>query len=408
MLEKINKNITNICLSLFSLALTYFFLEFFMLRFLFPILPLQSHGSLNKGIKVLPQSSKQSTIPLDYIAIVGDSYAQGFGDWFLNVPKSSNDPFHSAHILNKLTEKDVITFGASGSGSLRGLVTEPISQFEFINSTISYSIDKPDFFLVYFYEGNDLNDNIQDIEQRFKPNYDINRIFEPSYFEKFIEEVVLGKDETYINSQSFGLYKNLFILDFGLNVIKEQVLQLRDKFKNDNSTNSNTEYQKKWKDGKVNEVFIKGNKVKIPDGLQSPALELSKEQIHLAIYVFEQSILYLNKYFKDVPIYIMYIPSPLSCYTISSDSVKIQTSTEAYDTFPSYFIKERSAFISKSIENIAQKNGFVFFDTRKDIQDLASERIIHGPLDWKHFNKEGYTCLAEIIIEKLKKEKFNR
>lgn len=44
-----------------------------------------------------------------------------------------------AHVIQDRTGRDVITFGRGGAGSLRGLVAEPISQFEYLNASLGYT-----------------------------------------------------------------------------------------------------------------------------------------------------------------------------------------------------------------------------------------------------------------------------
>ena len=61
---------------------------FFVLAFgewLFPKfmdkLPLRLYGLVDKKLRILAQSSKKTQFPKEYIAITGDSYAVGAGDW---------------------------------------------------------------------------------------------------------------------------------------------------------------------------------------------------------------------------------------------------------------------------------------------------------------------------------------
>ena len=85
----------------------------------------------------------------------------------------------------------MISFGAAGSGSLRGLVAEPINQYLYINSMLAFSLEQPKKILVYFYAGNDLDINVKKVEYYFKDLYDINQIYHPEYFRNFIEEAIV-------------------------------------------------------------------------------------------------------------------------------------------------------------------------------------------------------------------------
>ena len=68
-----------------ALFVTTLFLMLVLGEWLFPKilvkLPLRLYGSIDKNLRILAQSSKKSTLPHEYIAIVGDSYAVGAGDW---------------------------------------------------------------------------------------------------------------------------------------------------------------------------------------------------------------------------------------------------------------------------------------------------------------------------------------
>jgi hypothetical protein len=153
-----------------SVVLTYLFLELVGFRFLLPQLPLKLHVYLPREIRVLAQPSKRSTIPRDYIALVGDSYAYGYGDWLLETDGRFNRGFHSADVIHRATGRDVITFGAAGAGSLTGLVSAPIGRLRYLQASWLYVLAEPSVIVVYFYSGNDFDDNLTDLQLRFHPN----------------------------------------------------------------------------------------------------------------------------------------------------------------------------------------------------------------------------------------------
>ena len=67
-----------------------------------------------------------------YIALTGDSYAVGAGDWLIKAQRSSffELPDYSvAHLIHKKTGIDVVSFGRAGAGSFDGIWLEPVSQF---------------------------------------------------------------------------------------------------------------------------------------------------------------------------------------------------------------------------------------------------------------------------------------
>ena len=110
-----------------------------ILELIFPftinMFPLKLHSILGRGVDIFGQTSKNSVIPKDYLAIIGDSYALGLGDWKREQVERSfiwSPPFQSGHILYKKTGQDVVTFGKMGSGSIPPVV-ETISIFDYID-----------------------------------------------------------------------------------------------------------------------------------------------------------------------------------------------------------------------------------------------------------------------------------
>jgi len=150
-----------------ALLLATIFFIFILGEWLFPKilgkLPLRLYGSIDKNLRILAQSSKKSTFPHEYIAIVGDSIAVGSGDWLEEVRKNSflGSPRYSpAHLINEKTGIDVVSFGQGGVGSFGGIWKEPITQFLYINSVKNYQLSPPKYLLIFFSESGDIYDNV--------------------------------------------------------------------------------------------------------------------------------------------------------------------------------------------------------------------------------------------------------
>jgi hypothetical protein len=88
-------------------------------------IPLRLHGDLPEDVGVFAQSSKSGVVPRDPVLLLGDSYAQGEGDWVLEADPNRNGPFHSAHVINRLIGRDVVTLGVAGAGSAEGIAAIP-------------------------------------------------------------------------------------------------------------------------------------------------------------------------------------------------------------------------------------------------------------------------------------------
>jgi len=81
--------------------------------------PLRLQGNLPEDIRIFAQSSKAGVVPRDPVLLLGDSHAQGIGDWLLETNPNRNGAFHSAHIINWLSGRDVVTLGRGAQAPLR-------------------------------------------------------------------------------------------------------------------------------------------------------------------------------------------------------------------------------------------------------------------------------------------------
>ena len=403
--KKTKSKLLNYGLLLFFLSSTYLLLEVLTAAFL-PNMPLRLQGYLPRAIGILAQSSKNGLKPKIYVALCGDSNAVGLGEWFKSVNKWKNPDFGSQHILHKKTGSDVITFGQSGVGSLGGMVASPINGFRYLDSTSFFRIDKPEIILAYFFEGNDINNNIEEIELRFreKEKYDMKKLYDKAYFRKFIKEVIIDKDRAYAEEiKSFRWYDNLVFLKFMRNMISsdlEKIMGKRMKNIEGDEENPGKVKDRKWDlaEEQINRVLVNGKEVAVPGRLQSPALELNEKEIELSLYVFEQSLDYMRQFFNGSKIFVVYIPSPLSSYDLASDKVSIQTYHGRDTIYKAGDVAKNNYLISSRIKKIAEDNDCVFINTTEAIRNASRKKLLHGPKEWKHFNKDGYTAFTEAII----------
>jgi len=144
--------------------------------------------------------------------------------------------------------------------------------------------------------------------------------------------------------------------------------------------------------------------VDLPDALQAPALDLTDAEVDLALYVFEQSFAYLAEHFPDSRIGVVYIPSPLTSYAITSPTVHIQVQQENVSraVYPAETLGERSDRICAAVGATAQRGGAAFVDLRPLLWAASVERFVHGPRDWKHLNPDGQQVLADGAVEALR------
>lgn len=392
------RKLANLVLLASVIAATFLVLEYFLENYLITKTPVKLHFSLPTALAVLAQSSKTGRIPEKYIAIVGDSYAQGKGDWLFEIDANTNDAFHSAHVLQKLSGRDVISFGKGGASNIKGWVREPVAKYRFIHDKIDESFAQPEIILAYFYAGNDLVDNVMDMRESFIPRYGEVALEDDMAWTEFFE--------TSIEGSRVGPYSSMNS-NFGwLPRATFKVLQKELKPKKAGDELGDIRIKKA---GKVNSVLIKGKEVNIPDKLQSPALELSQSETDQAFLVFTKSLEYLKSYFNESRVVVVYIPSVIESYSWMSKEVSIinpikKDGERVEEIRASSGLAQRSDEIAGRVKTITESLGLMFIDTRSDIRAVSARRIIHGPIDWAHFNRPGYEALAQSIISGLTRQ----
>ncbi len=95
----------------------------------------------------------------------------------------------------------------------------------------------------------------------------------------------------------------------------------------------------------------------------------------------------------------------LSAYGLVSD--KVSLAVMPYNS-PRYQIVRdakavpaRSDEICRLIQAEAARVGVGFLDARPAMRAASAKAPLHGPRDWDHFNRHGYTTLAETLAKAL-------
>ena len=395
-----------------ALLLTSFLLMLVLGEWLFPKflekLPLRLYGSIDKNLRILAQSSKKSLLPNEYIAITGDSYAIGVGDWLAEVRKKSflgSPDYSPAHMLYKKTGIDVVSFGQGGVGSFRGIWKETITQFLYINSIKDYHLSPPKYLLVFFYEGNDIYNNFALVTEFQSTEKEIEDKTKLARFDDFLN---VKHKEVQSGNYERSFWKNMLFTRSILNGISNLVEEL---------TASN-KYQKvyfSYPKTPINVALIDEKKVPLPMHLQAPPVlylnEFEKKEgltdktLEEGVYVFKKSLAQLVVFFPKSEIKIVYIPSPLSSYTIISPIVSYRGWMQVNNFIEATVIKKRHMELCKTIQSITLAHNISFINTTKSLKEAGSKEFIHGPIDWDHFNKRGYEALSTDIAEVFLKPK---
>ena len=341
----------------------------------------------------------------EYVAILGDSYSLGVGDSYLN----GTHDYSFAHHLYKNDIKNYLNFGRAGYGSISA-VSNLIMIHKLTNlPNLIEDLEKPKSIIFVFYEGNDLEENIFEYNLLSKSNDNvsdfvsrrINENVKLSNMDKFTNIFPIFAFLKKIYSHLGTLLKKIV----NINDINEVGSLISDRIKKLFGYTIVLDSPKVDPLTYVNSI-INNNKIDDIQPLQSAAVILNEKQTVIALEVFFESIKYLKSWSQTDNITILYIPSPISAYTWDEpityefknpvDGVigKINKTTNKKN-------RENSIFIRDKINYFSKENNFQFLDTTNFVIEKSKETILHGPLDWRHFNYEGYKNVSNYVIENI-------
>lgn len=380
-----------------SVVCTLLAVEFLLFPLLLRQLPLRLHVYLHDGIRPLAQSSKAGVAPRDWIALVGDSYAQGRGDWLLEVDADRNPPFHSAHVIRDLTGRDVVSLARGGAGSLRGLVAEPLERLAYLRASPRFRVEPPRVLIAYFYEGNDLRDTLLELAVLFglqrgdldsdSPIYDVER------FRSVVEAKLVGPLRARAEARQL---RDVFpFLDFVRTLLAASLGRPRReiaRFEDDLLG----ERTRRGSSGKaVNVLRVAGAELPVSEALQGPMPDLSEAETRAALHGFEQSLRWLVAELPEARSCVVFVPSPASSYEVASATLWIQ-GVDGPRAFAARAIAARNEELRRRLGEIALRSADAFVDATPELRRAATREVLHGPRDWWHFNRRGYQVLGSV------------
>lgn len=367
------KNIAvNLGLALISLAFSYAVLGAFLLVY-GPIVTWKPFNKFPTAATIPWQPSGPSNNGQPYIAVFGDSYAAGLGDW--NVSRASRtEPYYSGDVISRELGMPVLSFGKNGAGSVRALVTNPGSIMNAESCILLQSPSPPKSLVVYVYEGNDFDNNVRNLNIPRDGKLDGQKI----------TDYIQAQAHSVENVPCYEYVKHIVI-----NLVGGYVKILFSR-----------EYTPDKSTGQA--VMFDVKKGYIPSGLQGPALELDGPVLDTSLEVLNQSLEHLTRRFKDTPVLVVHVPSVLTPYQFVEETVTFQPYHSGNPVRKTGEVYRASDNLCVRIQGLALSKGLSFLDARPDLKEAAAKREIHGPLDWKHLNREGQTTLGLTVARSIK------
>jgi len=302
------------------------------------------------------------------IVVLGDSFGAGQGTEFLN-----DEPLYG--FVRKVARKSPNTFYvfARGGYGNSSSFNEWLHCSRFLTNYTTVDIPKdPEIFLLVFYGGNDLNNNIvepynkqSDFSFRrklrlFLPIFDLIRKI-PRY------ELVRKLPQSVVDKliRLFGFETNETIIHHP----------------NEESKPRN----------------YLSNGIPINVYPQSAAVELDYMRKKEALGTLFSVLKAIKEDHKNSSIQILYLPAVATSYSWK-EPLRVQTYHTSDKFFETTNINNTrsSKFIRKTIKRFCSENKICSFcDTSLAINIISDWELLHGPKDWKHFNKKGYEIVSE-------------
>jgi len=369
--------LVNWSIALASTIVSYLIIEAFFFRVFFPAADASVRPHLPETPGVLAQSTKAGFVPRDYIAILGDSMAEGLGDALLAAGNNEARAFHAAHVVRELTGRDVVSFGRGGSSSAEGLVRQPARILAGSRCLIFPTIEDPARIFAYFYEGNDIQDNL-------------------AFAQKVAKKIGRSDNEAVDRflSDEYGTFASwrchLYLFD-----IASRMTRFFYKY----YYVGVDPYQHTYTPGGSG-ILVAGRTIDAPAPLDGPAIEVGDADIASGITVFDRSLAWLKARFPHVPITVAYVPTALSIYQLTGPSYRY--SIEPRDDGKSDWataaqIARNSDLICNLVRSASARHEVGFLDTRPALREAGSKQLLHGPVDWVHFNEQGYRALGQAL-----------
>lgn len=409
-MTKLKSILTNIGLAVVAFVILYIPLEI-VWRNMLTVFPVVLHEQLGR-LSPLAQIGKESVVPEDYTLIIGDSYAEGLGDWFMQRVNDGNPVYNAGHVLHEISGDDVISFGYRGGFPSYVIPYQTTKDFDGMNKYMGFDIKQPQRVLAFFYEGNDFADELAALH---RSGISLDQTRDAAFRKGHVQ----GGAEAGAKAagKRWNFFRNAHLIDTTSKLSKLVMKNLSGEggttaFAPDDrwirSYTSIDEYRENWERYEVSSVTMRlaGAVGKYPEETVEPIAFHTPDEVTGIANVFQASMEYLRDYFPDAEMWVVYIPSPINAYEFVSDSVMISDlqhdGVKEVRAGPQPFrvadVMAKSDFACRAIEQASTAAGVKFIDTGPALRVIsARDGYLHGPNDAGHFNERGYRSLAKIV-----------
>jgi lysophospholipase L1-like esterase len=374
---------------LLALAIGYLALETLVLPWLALAAPLRLSVRLPAPLYLLGASSKSGLLPRDWVLVLGDSFAAGYGDWLAEaLSRGGRPPFQATHVLHERTGRDVLSFGTGGADSVSSTAFLASKRFAALRRV---GLRDPSDVLVYFYEGNDLNDNLRLARRRFELEQRGLNGYSDADLERWIARRARAGSRQ-------GLPGTLFAPYLLANAIRGKSPEYVAGEERSGLRLSQAAFETP---PDVNAFSAGRWHAQLRGEGRGPALDLTEQETELALRLLAGSLRWTRRRFATARVALVYLPSPMATYEFSSPHVRVRSYEGRGSIHDSGAARARSDELRVRVQRIAQESGCGWIDATPRLRAAARGELLHGPQDFGHFNRAGYTLLGEILAEGL-------
>lgn len=270
----------------------------------------------------------------------------------------------------------MVSFGKGGAGSAEAIVRRTAHELPTSRCSVFPSLEIPQQIFVYFYEGNDVEDNLHFVDMVDSHYHRTNG----ETIDRYLAEDYAVTNPWHCHLQLADLAVSMASFALRYHVLGWPV------------DNCGTEAPH------ANRLIVSDRTIDAP-ALLGPAMTPigNDDTIRTGMDVLAHALSWLRMRFAGVPVEVVYIPAALSVYRHAGDTVTYCIGTNIVRTAPTAKVERNHAFIRDLVRDIAGRQGIPFLDATPALRAAASAQVIHGPRDWDHLNEAGYRALGSLV-----------